>query len=206
MNNEQSAEELNDLKNLWQQTITNDSLKIKEREMLREIQYDMDTFDEKFGFGTWKQVIFTGLMSVMMILMSMKQTLQISKSIFLLLAIMSPIQFIFHLWTKLEKRKYDLFKTEDYYTYNLERVRRQMAWLRYSSGFFLGGCAALYAGYWDEISADLTFHILLLAALVLGSVYGIWQYKYRLMPLRNNLRDALFDIRNPYPIQNDANS
>jgi hypothetical protein len=206
MSTEQNSQELNDLKSLWQQTTTTDSLKIKEREMLREMQRDMDTFDEKYGFGTWKQVILTGLMSVMMILMSMKQTLQISKSIFLLLAIMSPIQFIFHLWTKLEKRKYDLCKTEDYYAYNLERVRRQMTWLRYSSGFFLGGCASLYAGYWDEISADLTFHILLLTAFVFGSIYGVWQYKYRLIPLRNNLRDALFDIRNPYPTQNDENS
>lgn len=46
----------NELQQLWQQTTTNESFTLKERAMLREIQHDMDSFDEKFGFRTTKQL------------------------------------------------------------------------------------------------------------------------------------------------------
>lgn len=59
----------------------------------------------------------------------------------------------------------------------------------------------MFARFWDELLTDKTYYTFFALAMIVGVGYMAWQYKYRLTPLRNRLRDALFDIRNPYPPQ-----
>lgn len=203
-NQEQTnQEDLKNFKQLWQQSTTNQSIKLKEREMLREIQYDMDSFDEKYGFGTTKQLILSGVISVLMIIVSIKQTNPMFKAIFLLLSVLHPAHFLFQLWTRFEKRRYDVLDSVGFYEYSLERVKRQMLWMKLSAGFLFGGLATIFAGFWDELSTDKTYYTFFALAMIVGVGYMAWQYRYRLMPLHNRLHDALFDIRNPYSSQND---
>lgn len=191
-----TEQDFKNLQTLWQQTTTNDSLKIKEREMIRDIQFDMETFDEKYGFGTWKMVIMSAIISALAIFSTVRDFVRGQKSPMILIAILYPIIFCFHLWTRLEMRKYDLSKTEEYFAYNLERVRRQMSAIHYGAPFVFTGLAIWLVD--DFISEERIFTISLGIFTLIASVFVWWQYKYRLTPLRNRLRNALFDMRNPY--------
>jgi hypothetical protein len=206
MSNEQNAQELNDLKNLWQQTSTTNSLKIKEREMLREMQRDMDTFDEKYGFGTWKTVILSGFLSLLFVFSATRHILRGNHITPMeIIQFLYPVVFFFQLWTRLESRRYEMSKTEDYYAFSLARVRRQMSFVRLGMPFMLGLLIAWFIIDYDNFVQDIVFTVIIGLMLLATVIYSWWQYKYRLIPLRNNLRDALFDIRNPYPKQNDEN-
>ena len=206
MNNEQNSEELNDLKHLWQQTITNNSLKIKEREMLREIQYSMDTFDEKFGFGTWKNVILLGCLSLLCLFSATRHILRGNPITPMeIMQFLPLVVFFIQLWTRFEARKYDMSKTEDYYAWSFARVNRQMVFMRLGAPFVLGLTISWIIIDYDPLLQGRDIALLLIGGLIVSAsvVYGWWQYTYRLIPLRNRLRDILFDIRNPYPVQSD---
>jgi hypothetical protein len=207
MQDDDSSEDkqIRSLQEMWQQSITNNSFKIKEREMLREIQYDMDTFDEKFGFGTWKMVILSGCVSLLFLFSATRHILRGNP-----ITPMEIIQFLYlpvfliQLWTRLEARKYDMSKTEDYYAWSFARVNRQMIFMRLGAPFVLGLTISWIMIDYDPWLQGRDIALLVGGGLIVlaSAVYGWWQYRYRLTPLRNRLRDILFDIRNPYPTQN----
>ena len=113
--------------------------------------------------------------------------------------------FLMQLWTRLEARKYDMLKTEDYYAWSFARVNRQMVFMRLGAPFVLGLTISWIIIDYDPLLQGRDIALLIVGGLIVlaSAVYGWWQYKYRLTPLRNRLRDILFDIRNPYPTQND---
>lgn len=186
------GKEIQDLQQLWQQTTTTNSLKIKEREMVRDIQYQVDTFDEKFGMGTLKNSSMAGFMTIMFIFIATRDFMRDSKANipFIILAIIQGILFLFHTVTRLQQRKYNMSNARDYFTYNLERVQRQLLWMKIIPLLVVPLFVAIYFYYpADQLSP---IWITILAAIpIVGTGYFIWLYHYQIIPLRDKLQSAL---------------
>ncbi len=186
------SKQIQDLQKMWQQTTTNDSLKIKEREMVNNIQYQMDRFDAKFGLGTLKNSSMAGFMTLMFIFIATRDFVRGSGANipFIILAVIQGILFLFHTVTRLQQRKYDMSDARDYFTYNLERVKLQLLWMKIVPLLLAPLFVAIYFHYPADQSSPIWITILT-AIPIIGTGYFIWLYRYQIIPLRDKLQSAL---------------
>ncbi len=186
------------LQEMWQQSITNDSLKIKEREMINSIQHQMDMFDNQFGLGTWKMSSMNGFMAVFFLLIATRDFMRDSKANipFVLLAIMQGVMFLFHTLSRIKKNSYDMGKAQDYIAYNLQRVQLQILLTKITPILVLPIFVVLYWYY--PISQDSwEWRMIILALPIIGVAWSVWQYKNKLIPLRTRLKSALQQLNEP---------
>ena len=188
--------EIQDLQQLWQQTITTNSLKIKEREMVQDIQQQMGTFEKKFGFGASRGVQSIVIVIITIILNYFLQTFLFgwknSGLISLFAASIFALLFGYQVITKRQMRHFDMRNLYDYFTFSLMRVRRQMLVQILYVPFVI---IALFVIWFtsDKGKAVSTLGAIIISSIIIAglSTFLAWEYKHKLIPLRDKLQSAL---------------
>jgi len=190
------SKEIQDLQQLWQQTITTNSLKIKEREMLQDIQQQMETFEKKFGFGASRGIQSIVMVIITIILNSFVQTFLFgwknSGLISLLSASIFALFLGYQLFTKRQMRHFDMRNSHDYFKLNLMRVRRQMLVQILYVPFVI--IALFVIWFTTDKGKDVsTLEAIIISSIVIAglSTFLAWEYKHKLIPLRDKLQSAL---------------
>lgn len=192
------GKQIQELQQLWQESTKNESLTIKEKTMMTNINPQLSSFEVEFGTGKKRSVLTYGLMTCIWsfeLIQDIRQDEGIYKIIFHAIALLfSAGMLFFHFWVHRNIRHYDESSMQSYVEMNLWRVEQQ---LQLEQRIFPTAIAIMFAFLTLEITADFSlWHTFLFGMMMTIAFIGIHAYRKGrvddfLKPLRDKLQSAL---------------
>lgn len=190
--------ELHDLRSLWQESTTQESINIKETAMFQKIYRPISNFELEFGTGKDRTLVAYSILTgvwAFSLFKDIQHNAGIYEIAFHTIAMFFGIGMVlFHYWIRKKTSHYDQSSLQDYMEMNLWRVEQQLI-LEYR--VFPAAMIILFVFLTLYLTDDLNLSNKLLFGTVMVILFlGLYAYRKNrvkdlLKPLRDKLQSAL---------------